>query len=108
MSNRLEQSPDDRLEALGRVERRRLLLRLSSGDSSGDPRVEFDEWDRREGELDPLVAMRHLHLPQLEDGGFVRWDRENEQVTRGPRFEEMEPLLDLLREINEELPGRWV
>lgn len=125
---------DDRLEALGRVERRRLLLRLSTADPPDGSRVDFgelacdgngldrdrDELGRDRGgldgtvvgrnreDLDPFVTMRHLHLPVLEERGFVRWDRENHRVTRGPRFEELEPFLELLRELQDDLPGRWV
>lgn len=147
MSNRSEPL-DDRLEALGRIERRRLLLRLSTADPADGSRVDFaelacdgngldrkmDELSRDRGglgrdrggldgdsrglggamggrnrsDLDPFVTLRHLHLPVLEERGFVRWDRENHRVTRGPRFEELEPFLELLRELQDDLPGRWV
>lgn len=109
MSNRSgRQSPDDRLEALGRIERRRLLLRLSAATSRGGSHVDFGELDRTAGELDPLVTMRHLHLPVLEEREFVDWDRENHRVTRGSRFEELKPFLDALRDLQEDLPSRWV
>lgn len=108
MSRSPEQRPlDDRLEALARFERRRLLLDLSTTNPDDEPRVDFGEVDEGASELDPLVAMRHLHLPVLEERGFVRWDRENHRVTRGPRFGEIEPLLEVLRELRDELPGEW-
>jgi len=102
------QSLDDRLEALRRLERRRLLLRLSATDSRADSSIEFGEPDRAESESAKFVTLRQLHLPVLEEQGFVRWDRERHQVTRGPRFDELEPYLEQLREIRDELPGRWV
>ncbi|WP_137284878.1 ArsR family transcriptional regulator [Halorussus salinisoli] len=108
MGNRSEgELCDDRLEALGRYERRRLLLGLSTANPHEDSRIDFGELDRNSGELDPLVVMRHLHLPYLEERGFIRWDRDNQVVSKGSRFDEMEPLLQLLREIEDELPGRW-
>lgn len=109
MNNRSKQQlVDDHLDALERYERRRLLLRLSTSNSCGDSSIDFSGFERDTSELDPLVAMRHLHLPYLEERGFVRWDRKTQQVSKGPRFGEMEPLLQLLREMQDELPGKWV
>lgn len=102
-----QQLLDDHLDALERYERRRLLLRLSTSDPHGDPSIDFSKFDRDASELDPLVAMRYLHLPYLEERGFVRWDRKNQLVSKGPRFDEMEPLLQLLRDVQDELPDRW-
>lgn len=94
---------DDQLEALGRLERRRLLLELATADPD-DARIDFGELERHEGELDPLVTMRHLHLPVLEEREFIRWDREEQRVTKGPRFDELEPHLELFRKSENEIP----
>lgn len=90
---------DDRIEAMGRVERRRLLLRLSTVGPGENSSVDFGGVATESNGMDPLVAMRHLHLPVLEEKGFVRWDRETDRVTRGPRFAELEPLLRLYRTV---------
>lgn len=104
MSNRSAgKTLDDQLEALGRLERRRLLLELATADPD-DARIDFGELERHEGELDPLVTMRHLHLPVLEERGFIRWDREEQWVTKGPRFGELEPHLELFRKSESEMP----
>lgn len=109
MSNRSERRTlDDQLEALGRIERRRLLLRLSMANPRDGSCVDFGELNRTADELDPLVTFRHLHIPVLEEREFVDWDRENHRVTKGPRFDELEPFLELLRELQDDLPGRWV
>lgn len=109
MINRSSQTLlDDQLKALGRLERRRLLLELSSAGPHDDSNVDFSDLERDAGELDPLVTMRHLHLPILEERGFIRWDRKDYRVTKGPEFDELEPLLELLREIRDELPGDLV
>lgn len=108
MSNKSQrQLVDDRLEALGRYERRCLLLQLSTLNSPEDSAIDFSDLECTGSELDPLVAMRQLHLPYLEERGFVRWDRKKQTVSKGPRFGEVEPLLNLLRDIQDELPGRW-
>jgi len=107
---------DDQLAAFGHVGRRRLLLELWAEESAEEPaespHVEFGGLDyggdRDADGLDPLVALRHLHIPVLEDHGLVRWNPETRRVTRGPRFEEAEPLLEQLRGLQDELPGRWV
>ena len=106
MSNRSRKQPlDDQLEALGRLERRRLLLELAMADSRAEQRIDFGKLERRESDLDPLVTMRHLHLPVLEERGFIRWDREDQWVTKGPRFDELEPFLRLFREVRDDLSG---
>lgn len=94
---------DDRLEAMGRPERRRLLLRLATT-SCDDPRIDFSDLECGGGELDPLVTMRHVHLPVLEEREFVRWNREKQWVAKGPRFDELEPFIELFREIRRDLP----
>ena len=51
-----------------------------------------------------LLRAHHVHLPKLDDYGFVEWDRETNVVARGPRFEEVRPLLELLDGRRDELP----
>ncbi|MFB6150614.1 MAG: hypothetical protein ABEJ40_02295 [Haloarculaceae archaeon] len=54
---------------------------------------------------DPLaVRLRHVHLPKLAAAGLVEWDRDAGAVSRGPRFGEAEPLLELLAGNAAELP----
>lgn len=100
-----EQLLDDHLEAMGHLERRCLLLRLAMN-SGAEPGIDFSDLECGGGELDPLVTMRHVHFPVLEEREFIRWDRENQRVTRGPRFDELEPLLELVREIRRDLRSR--
>lgn len=40
------------------------------------------------------IEYRHVHFPKLDDYGFIDWDRERERIERGPRFGEIEPLLE--------------
>lgn len=53
------------------------------------------------------LSLEHEHLPKLADAGYVEWDRETGAVERGPAFEEVEPLLDLLERHGDELPPDW-
>lgn len=47
----------------------------------------------------------HVHLPKLAHAGYIEWDRDSNVVARGPRFREIEPLLDLLKEHSTECFG---
>lgn len=51
------------------------------------------------------VTLCHTHLPKLEDAGLVEWDEDAETVSRGPKFEEIEPALRLLIENVHKLPS---
>jgi hypothetical protein len=52
-----------------------------------------------DGEPDLLeLELRHNHLPKLDEYGLVDWDPETETLARGPRFEEVEPFLDVVDE----------
>jgi len=49
-------------------------------------------------------ALIHCHLPLLEERGYVDWDRGTGDVRRGPRFDEVATLFDLLRSHEHDLP----
>lgn len=84
---------------LASVHRRRTLLTLRRDNPRGTG--ELADRDDRTTEIE-LV---HVHLPRLEDAGYVDWDREDGTVTRGPQFAEIEPLLEVLVENRETLPA---
>jgi hypothetical protein len=98
---------DVALDVLASGSRRRLLLDLSH-------RERLDVGDRidviADGsgvDADLRQTLYHVHLPKLSRLGYVRWDRTEEVVTRGPAFESIVPLLDLLSANRENLPGEW-
>lgn len=98
---------DDLFDILTSGQRRRLLVRLLEHNPQDDTPVPAAE---AAGEDDPeraLIAFRHTHLPKLEKYGFIDWDREANAVTKGPRFEEIRPMLELLRDHADELPEGW-
>ncbi|GAA0235854.1 hypothetical protein GCM10009000_059130 [Halobacterium noricense] len=61
-----------------------------------------------EEQTDQTIAMQHVHLPKLADHGFIDWDQDAQRVTRGPRFDEIEPLLTVLGENQDVLADRGV
>ncbi|QLG48690.1 helix-turn-helix transcriptional regulator [Natrinema halophilum] len=39
------------------------------------------------------IEMYHLHLPKLEKAGYIEWEQEYDQVSKGPEFDRIEELL---------------
>ena len=44
------------------------------------------------------LQLYHTDLPKLEQAGFIEWQPGSERITRGPRFDEIQPLVRLLEE----------
>jgi hypothetical protein len=95
---------DAALDSLGHVRRRELLYALLDRDErDGLPVVPADSTDGADT-LERLVAVDHAHLPKLAEYGFVDWNRETGEVTRGAEFDGIVPLLRLLSDHEGELP----
>ena len=77
--------------------RRRVLLSLLERES-GTLSVPEDLSCRGGDREDLAVPMYHVHLPKLTAAGYVEWDREAGRVRRGPAFEEIQPVLEALRD----------
>jgi hypothetical protein len=100
---------DELFEALSNVHRRRLLVALLDHNPQRDD-VDVPE-DVHEGEkaLETLQSeLYHSHLPRLEEAGFIGWNRDAHEVVKGPRFDEIRPLLELMRDHADELPNDWL
>lgn len=50
------------------------------------------------------IRMAHIHLPKLEDAGFIEWNQDTHDAQRGSRFEEIYPLVELLNNHTDEPP----
>lgn len=99
---------DDCLDALGHVQRRKLLRALLVHNPQDDDSTRIDPNESNGEELERLVAMKHVHLPKLEDYGYISWDRDTNEVSKGPDFDEIRPLLEVLADHEEELPEGWL
>lgn len=100
---------DEAFDVLGNAHRRRLLYTLRDGRVErlcGATRVVVDGGGNDYARLE--VELHHLHLPKLDSAGYVSWDRESGTIETGPRFEEIEPLLDLLEDHADKLPDASV
>lgn len=98
--------PGDQLELLADETRRRLLVALLTRSATDRP-IDITE-GVRDSDSRRMIELRHVHLPKLEDSRVIRWDRENKLVERGPQFEAIEPLLTVLHNRADELPGEWL
>lgn len=100
-------SVDEMMDALADVQRRKLLSALLDHNPQDDSPVVVADSDSESGAVERLVTMNHVHLPKLADYGFIEWDKECHEVKKGPNFEEIRPLLELLGEHEDELPADW-
>lgn len=99
---------DDALAAMGNTERRRLLVALLETNPLDDDPAAVSEVVVDGQQLDrTLLRYYHVHLPKLAALDLIEWDRERGEVRRGPAFEEVRPLVALLDEHADELPGEW-
>ncbi|WP_049967377.1 hypothetical protein [Haloferax prahovense] len=95
---------DSQLSAIQHVERRQLLLALLTATSNdaafGNSRA-TPETDIRELKL----QMYHVHLPKLERMGLIEPNGNWYNIRRGPRFNDIVPLLRVIDDHRNELPG---
>jgi hypothetical protein len=101
-------SSDEMIDTLGAIQRRKLLLSLLDHNSRDGPAVVPADIGSETGAGGRSGAIYHTHLPKLAEYGFIEWDRERSEVERGPNFDEIRPLLELLDEHEDELPTDWV
>lgn len=109
-------SPDSKLSldrvlgVLASKYRRRLLVALleHNPQDDDDPQIP-DDVGIADEELDTLmIQMNHVHLPKLEEAGLIEWDRDTDSIRKGPDFDQIRPLLELMRNHADELPDDWV
>lgn len=99
---------DDMVDALADVQRRKLLVALLDHNPQDDTPVVVAESDSEVDAVERLVTMQHVHLPKLAEMGFIEWHPERHEVEKGPKFDEIRPLITLLAEHEDELPPDWL
>ena len=83
----------DKLSVLARSERRELLQALTDDAAPDTATVSPPIVTTNGGDREHAIALNHVHLPRLEDYGLITWNQETDTVTKGPQFDEIEPLL---------------
>jgi predicted transcriptional regulator len=99
---------DDIADALADAQRRELLVALVEQSPRDDSPVVVAGSENDADGVGRPVAMKHIHLPKLADYGFIDRDEETREVSRGPNFGAIRPLLELLEDHEDELPEDWV
>lgn len=44
------------------------------------------------------MRLHHMHLPMLESAEIVEWHKDEQEITKGPNFDVIRPLLRVLNE----------
>jgi predicted transcriptional regulator len=99
---------DDMVDALAHVQRRKLLIALLEHNPQDDTPVAIADSESESNAVERLVSMQHVHLPKLAEYGFIEWNEETHEVMKGPKFDEIRPLLELLDTHEDELPADWL
>lgn len=96
---------DGALDCLSNAHRRRILVRLYEGCEA----IDLSDLVRH-GESDPerlRIKITHVHLPKLEQYGYIQWERDEGEVRRGPDYDAVAPIVRVLHENRDELPDGW-
>jgi hypothetical protein len=101
---------EEALMLLANKYRRRLLVDLLEHNPQDDEDTRLPaDVTITDDELAKLrVDMTHVHLPKLEAAGVIEWDRDQNEISKGPVFDELRPLLELMDEHSEDLPDHWL
>lgn len=92
---------DDAFKALADPERRQLLLALADQHPQSVRSLDYLDDSPSEpmkNEEHRQLLMQHGHLPMLEAAGFIEWHENGRELTRGPNFDVLRPLIEYLDE----------
>jgi hypothetical protein len=103
-----QHSLDQLLDALGNVQRRTLLRELLIQTLQDTKSVTVNEGESTDQELTEFLEMSHIHLPKLASEGYIIWNRDSQEVSKGPNFEEIQSLLGLLGNFEDELQQKGI
>ncbi|WP_254530078.1 DUF7344 domain-containing protein [Natrinema gelatinilyticum] len=101
---------DDAFDALASHHRRRVLVALLDHNPQCDcvhADGVLEESHTREDRDHLQTAMHHSHLPKLEAYGFIRWNKNTHEVEKGPAFDHIRPLVEMLDSQATEVTGEW-
>lgn len=99
---------DQTFDMLTHLSRRRILSTLAQDNPRDTDEFESVDFKPDDEEFEVFkLNLHHRHLPKLAEAEFIDWNRETDTITRGPRFEEIRPLLKLMDDHRDELPENW-
>lgn len=103
LGHRLDAEETDRaLTALSHACRRRVLFELyEEGNEGGIDYTDITPLATERGR----IVLYHVHLPKLDESGYIERNEPDETIRKGPRWDEIEPLLELIHSHLRELPA---
>jgi hypothetical protein len=54
------------------------------------------------------LELLHNHLPKLEELEYIHWNQDNREISKGPKWDEIAPLVELIHNHRDELPDGWL
>jgi hypothetical protein len=88
--------------------RRRVLTTLAGVTPPDDAALTPEDVHTGDEDVDQFrTELYHAHLPKLTAAGYIDWDRATNTSHPGPNFEEIAPVLRLMHDHQDELPGGW-
>lgn len=114
---------DDVFDALADLQRRQLLIHLLHNDSQTVPQLssvsrkvleahetflqEYLSGSRDIPKADKAtIRTHHVHLPKLSEYCYIEWHRDTQLVTKGPEFDDVRPLLEVIDDHRDGHPVR--
>lgn len=98
-------------EALSNPYRRQVLVALLDSNPQTDDDIDpMNRLGSRDPDDPPVTneLLVHVHLPKLANMGFIDWDRQSGEISRGPDWETIAPVVGLFDDHRETLPDGWV
>ena len=105
-------SLNELFEMLSHEYRRRVLMTVARNNPHDQDELASKSVVDDHGEDEDVIELLtqrlyHIDYPKLHTAGLIDWDRESGRITRGPRFEEIEPFLRLMSNHQDELSVDW-
>jgi len=98
-----ERRTSDRVERILSVQQVRFLCALlSDGSRRADPILRDGEILGSEEHLTVCYELHHVLLPELSDAGLVEFDRFEDKVRRGTKFDEVRRFLEQIGDDHDE------
>jgi hypothetical protein len=91
---------DSMMDAL-RVRTRRVILMSLLG---GTTETSLEALERQLNHENARMRLHHSDLPRLASAEYIEWDDESDTISTGPKFSEVEPLVQLLKEYDSAFP----
>lgn len=104
---------DDVFDAMAHLRRRQLLVDLFHTDPQSIPTLSsvsreilqahealLEEYLSGSQEMEDAdkaaIRTHHVHLPKLVQYGYIDWDHDAARVTKGAKFDDVRPLLEVV------------